>query len=93
MAVGLTNMRAVGAGGSGGASVDAETLEDVLQVHLHGVDGAAEDGGDLIIGLAFGDPVQHLRLSWREFEMHGKNVDGVLVVRGLSFSLNRHQRR
>ena len=64
-AVGVADVGAVGTGGGGGAAVEAEAFENLLQVHLHRVDGATEDGGDLAIGLALGDPMEHLGLSRR----------------------------
>ncbi len=57
-----------GSGGSG-AGVDAETLENVLQVHFHRVHGATEYGSDLAVGFPLSNPVQHFGLAVRGLEL------------------------
>ena len=78
--VGVSDVGAVGASGGRGAAVEAEALEDVLQVRLHRVRGAGEDGGDLVVGFPLGDSVQHPCLAGGELEMRGENAYGFLVV-------------
>ncbi len=47
-------------GGSLGPVTDAEFLEGVADVSLHGVLGDAEGGGDLLVGAAFRDQGENL---------------------------------
>ena len=77
MRFGIRDVGAVSAGCGTSAAVDAEALEDLLEVGLHGEEAAIQDDADLAIGLTFSHPVQHLRLAWREAEKTGKHTDGL----------------
>ena len=56
--------------------MDAEALEDLLEVVLHREEAAIEDDRDLGIRLPLGDPVQHLRLTRGQVESLQEHVDG-----------------
>lgn len=58
----------VGRGGGTGAAADVQAAEDFLQVVLHGEEAARQNDADLLVGLAFRDPVQHLRLTRGELK-------------------------
>lgn len=67
--VGVVDVSTVCGSGGSGAGVDAEALEDVLQVHFHRVHGAAEYGSDLAVGFPLSNPVQHFGLAVRGLEL------------------------
>ena len=52
----------------GVAVVGADFFEDVADVDLGGLEAHAEDGDDLVVGLALRDPEQDLGLAGREHE-------------------------
>ena len=81
-----------GCGGCGGAAVQAEALEDFLQVRFDRVHRAAENTGDLSIGFSLGNPMQHLRLSLSEIEGLGENANGFKVIGSVSMGGTCHIR-
>lgn len=72
---------AAGAGYSGCAALQSEAAEDRLQVRLHGIDGAAQDDGHLVVGLPLRDPVEDLCLSWGEGQLLLEDLAESLLIR------------
>ncbi|PZQ30670.1 MAG: hypothetical protein DI559_15785, partial [Ectopseudomonas oleovorans] len=54
--------------GGGGAGFHAEFHVDMLQVLVHRARAEAEDVADIAVGLAAGDPAQHLHFALGELE-------------------------
>ncbi len=50
----------------GGAGLGVELGEEVLDVFADGLGGDAEDGGDLGVAFAVGEPARHLAFAGRE---------------------------
>ena len=67
-------MNPVCAGGGTGPAADAQALEDVLQVVLHREKAALKDDRDLGVGLAFGDPMQHVGLTWCQIQLSAQEL-------------------
>lgn len=80
-------MATVGTRGGGGAAVDAEVLEDLPEVILHGEEAAAEDDTDFIIGFSIRHPVQHLGLAVGQLQMPHQKSDRSL--QGLGMRMRR----
>lgn len=63
-----------------GPRVKSEAAENLLEMHLHGVDRAIENRCDLAVGFAFGNPVQHLRLPQGEAEAFCEYFNRFMVI-------------
>ncbi len=68
-----------GAEGSGIATFDTEFLEDAAEVLFHGLVAHAEDGGDIEVALALGDPEEDFGFARGEGEFALEGCGGAEV--------------